>query len=383
MTARALGIIINGATGGIASRAHLANALVPIMREGGLPVTGGLVMPELMLVARNEAKLSKIAGKYGIERYTTDLELALADPHFTVLFDAGHTGNRLQIVRSALAAGKHVYTEKPVVTDLAAGRDLLDRAAEANVSFGVVEDKLFLPGMMKLRHLARSGFFGTITNFRLSFRFWFFDGYDQPDQRASWNYKLAEGGGLVMDTYPHWRYVVEGILGPIGRLVAKSWTAVPRRLDEEGQPYRADADDSNVAILELESGAIGTVSTTVAGRVRDDDLITFHIDGSKGSAVGGLHRCYIQPAAATPRAAFNPALDIGVDYRDDWQRVLDDLPSSNGFRMGWEAFIRHLIDGQPLVSDLAAGLRDVALATAVMASSAEQRWVEMADFAPA
>ena len=377
-----LGIIINGATGGIASRAHLANALMPIIREGGLAVGDKIVVPELLLVARNPEKLAKVAAKFGIERYTTDLGAALADPDFSVLFDAGHTGTRADVLRAALAAGKHVYSEKPVATDRAVGMELLSLTRATGLRFGVVEDKLFLPGMMKLRHLAQSGFFGEITNFRLSFGFWFFDGYDQPDQRARWNYEIVNGGGLALDTYPHWRYVIEGILGPISSLVARCWTGVPNRRDSSGQEYVADADDSSATIVELACGAVGTVGSSVAARVRGDDLITFQVDGTKGSAVAGLHRCHIQPGSATPQVAFNPAIDLGKDYRADWDSVADTGPVQNGFRMGWEAFIRHVVGGEPLIADLAAGLRDVAFAHAVYASSAERRWVNIDDFLP-
>ncbi len=262
------------------------------------------------------------------------------------------------------------------------GRDLLALAEARGIRHGVVEDKLFLPGMTKLRQLARTGYFGSVTGFRLDFGYWIFQGEDHPAQRSSWNYKAAEGGGLVLDMYPHWRYVLEGVLGPIRRLVAKSWTAVPGRLDEAGRPYEVDVEDSNVTIVELESGAIGTISSSWATRVRRDDLITFHIDGTGGSAVGGLHRCHVQPAGATPKAAFDANVDFGVDYREQWMRMPDVSPFSNGYRMGWEAFIRHVVAGDAPAADMKSGLRDVALSLAVSASSDRDAWVSMEEFAP-
>jgi predicted dehydrogenase len=380
MATETLGIIFNGATGGIANRQHLEHALAPIMREGGLKVGDRTVMPELLLVGRNEDRLRAVAAKYGVKRWTTDMDAALADPAYSMFFDAGFTGQRAGLVRAALEAGKDVYAEKPVVTDLAVGRDLLALAKAKGRRHGVVEDKLFLPGMAKLRHLSRQGFFGGITNFRLDFGYWIFNGRDYPAQRSSWNYKKAEGGGLVLDMYPHWRYVIEGVLGPIKRVVAKSWTAVPERLDEAGKPYKVDVEDSNATIVELESGAVGVITSSWATRTRNDDLVTFHIDGTSGSASAGLHRCRMLPAAATAKARFDANVDFNVDYRDGWIDVPDVMPFTNGYRMGWEAFIRHVVGGAPAAADLSAGLRDVALSMAVYASASEGRWAAMDEF---
>lgn len=381
MTFETMRIIVNGATGGIVNRQHLPHALVPIIKEGGLRIGDRQVMPELMLVARDERRLASTAARFGIARWTTDLDAALADPDYTIFFDAGFTGDRPRVLRAAIDAGKHVYSEKPLVPDMATGRDVLALATARGIKHGVVEDKLFLPGMTKLRQLARTGYFGSVTGFRLDFGYWIFQGEDHPAQRSSWNYKVAEGGGLVLDMYPHWRYVLEGVLGPIKRLVSRSWTAVPERLDEAGKPYKVDVEDSNVTIVELESGAVGTISSSWATRVRRDDLISFQIDGTGGSAVGGLHRCHVQPAAATPKAAFDANADFGVDYRDHWQRVPEVTPFANGYRMGWEAFIRHVAADAPPAADFNAGLRDVALSLAVQASAADGAWVSMKEFA--
>jgi predicted dehydrogenase len=375
-----LGIIVNGATGGIADRQHLSHALGPIIREGGLAVGDRRVVPELLFVGRSEDKLAATAARWGATRWTTDLDAALADPAFPVFFDAGHTGGRAGVVRRALEAGKDVYAEKPLVTDIAVGHELVALAEAKGAKHGVVEDKLFLPGIAKLRRLAKGGTFGTVTNFRLDFGYWIFSGHDLPCQRGSWNYRKAEGGGLVLDMYPHWRYVIEGVLGPIRRVVAKSWTAVPERRDEAGRPYAVDVEDSVATIVELESGAVGVVTSSWATRVRRDDLITFQIDGTGGSAVAGLHRCAVQPHGATPKVRFDANVDHGVDYRRDWLEVPDVTPFANGYRMGWEAFLRHVVADAPAAADFRAGLRDVALSLAVNASIAEDRWASLSEF---
>jgi predicted dehydrogenase len=380
MTADTLGIIISGATSGIANRQHLAQALVPIINAGGLRVGGRTITPRLLLAGRNSAKLEEVAVRFGIAEWTTDLDGALADPAFPVFFDAGATGRRADVLRSALEAGKHVYSEKPVVTEIADGRELEALAGSRGLKFGVVEDKLFMPGPTKLRLVRESGFLGRIVNFRLDFGYWIFSHPDGPLQRPSWNYRKSDGGGLLLDMYPHWRYLAEGIVGPIRRVVTAAWTAIPERLDESGKPYTIDTDDSNATLVELESGAFGVITSSWATRVKRDDLLVFHVDGTDGSAVAGLHRCYVQPLSATPRAHFDPNADHGRDYNADWQPAPFDPPFTNGYRMGWEAFIRHVADDEPLAAGLAAGIRDVALAKACQASVEEERWVPLSRF---
>jgi len=380
MPAETLGIIVNGATSGIANRQHLAQALVPIIAEGGLPVGDRKVVPMLLLVGRDAGRLKAVAERFGLEAWSTDLDGALSDDRFSVFFDAGHTGGRAERLRAAIAAGKHVYTEKPVVADIAEGREIERLAAERNLKVGVVEDKLFMPGPTKLRLVCESGQLGRVVNFRLDFGYWIFSHPDGPLQRPSWNYRKSQGGSLLLDMYPHWRYVVEGVVGPIRRVVTAAWTAVPERLDEDGIPYRVDTDDSAATLVELESGAFGTITSSWATRVNRDDLVVFQVDGTDGSATAGIHRCYVQSLSATPRVAFDPNRDHNRDYHADWSAAPFDPPFTNGYRMGWEAFIRHVVDGAPLAADIGAGLRDVALAKACQASVDEESWVPLSRF---
>ncbi len=380
MPTETLGIIVHGATSGIANRQHFPNALMPIIKEGGLKVGDRTILPKLLLVGGDETRLRDTAGRYGLESWTTDLDAALADKAYPVFFDAGVTGKRPSVLKRAIAAGKHVYTEKPVVTEVAEGRELKALATAAGVKFGVVEDKLFMPGPTRLRLVRESGFLGRITGFRLDFGYWIFSHPDGPTQRPNWNYRKADGGSLILDMYPHWRYVVEGVLGPIRRVVTAAWTAVPERLDEERKPYKVDTDDTNATLVELESGVTGTITSSWATRVRRDDIIVFQVDGSEGSAVAGVHRCHVQSLADTPRLHLDPTNDLGRDYLADWQKAPFDPPFTNGYRMGWEAFIRHVADDQPLRAGIDAGLRDVALARAAQASVDEEKWVPISRF---
>jgi predicted dehydrogenase len=378
MATHTVGIVLNGATGRIGSTQHLQNALRPIRQEGGLPLGNDRIMPRVKLVGREAEKLAVVAKANDIAEWTTDLDAALSDGEFTVFFDAAATHLRLGLLHRAVAAGKHIYTEKPVAPSVADGLALV-RAAEARgLKHGAVEDKLSLPGLQKLAHLVDAGFFGRIVGFKLDFGWWVFDGTDTPAQRPSWNYKQSGGGGLTFDMYPHWRYVLEGLLGPIKSIVSAAWTATPERIDERGARYKVDVDDSVATLVQLENGAVGTVTSSWATRVRRDDLITLQVDGSNGSAVAGLHRCHIQPIAETPRvASFSIMNDLDIDYRAQWSAAPEAGPVRNGYRAGWEGFLHHVVAGAPFGSTLRAGIRDVQLAEACRRSAAERTWVTM------
>lgn len=379
MAVKEIGIIVNGATGRIASTQHLANALMPIRAEGGLPAGSDRIMPRLMLLGRNASRLAEAARRFDIDRWSTDLDDALAKPDYAIFFDAAATEQRPATLGKAIAAGKHIYSEKPVAPTVAEGRELLRAAKARGIKHGAVEDKIYLPGLQKLSSLAAAGFFGRITGFRLDFGWWVFDGAERPSQRPSWNYRSSGGGGLTLDMYPHWRYVIECLLGPIRRVAAATATAIPERINERGERYRVDVDDTSLTLAELANGAVGAIVCSWATRVRRDDLLTLQIDGTGGSAIAGLHRCWMQSAADTPTVRhFNPSVDIGADYRADWKEVAG-AAYTNPYRIGWENFLRHVATGAPLVSDLSAGIRDVQLGQACHRSVAERTWIALED----
>jgi predicted dehydrogenase len=377
MPTRTIGIILHGATGRIGSTQHLKNALAPIRQEGGLAAGDGRVVPRLILVGRDRERLATIARENGGVDWTTDLDAALSDPAYEVLFDAAATRQRKATLEKGIAAGKHIYAEKPVAESVADGRALMAAIAARGLRHAAVEDKQYLPGMQKLRTLAQAGFFGRVVGFRLEFGWWVFDGFDERCQRPSWNYRKAGGGGLMLDMYSHFRYLIEGMLGPIRRVVTSAATTVPERVDEAGARYAVDVEDQATTLVELASGATGVIIATWATRVRRDDLMTFQIDGTKGSALAGLHRCHMQPLADTPKvAAFNPVVDLGIDYRARWQEAPAAGPYLNPYRIGWADFLRHLVTGAPLRSDFAAGIRDVAFAQACARSARDGAWVD-------
>jgi predicted dehydrogenase len=377
MATRTIGIVLNGATGRICSTQHVANALAPIRDEGGLEAGGDRIVPRLMLVGRDADKLAAVARSHGAE-CTTDLDAALADPDFTVFFDAAATSQRQHALEKGIAAGKHIYSEKPVALSAAKGLELLRAMDARGLKHGAVEDKLGLPGLQKLSRVAASDFLGRIAGFRIEFGWWVFDGTEVAGQRPSWNYRKSGGGGLILDMYPHWRYVIENTLGPMRRVITAMATATPRRIDEHGAGYDVDVEDSASTLVELESGAVGTILSSWATRVRRDDLLTFQIDGSKGSAIAGLHRCYTTTNAQTPRTAhFSIATDLNVDYRANWHEVTDAGPFKNPYRIGWENFLRHVATGAPMRADFSAGIRDVQFAEACYRSVKEGTWQKL------
>ncbi len=378
MTVKEIGIIVHGATGRIGATQHLANALAPIRAEGGVVSGANRIMPRLLLAGRNATRLEEIARLHGGVEWTTDVDAALAKPAYSIFFDAAATEQRVAVLTKAIAAGKHIYSEKPAAPTVDEGLALLHAARARGLKTGVVEDKIYLPGLQKLRTLSANGFFGRVTGFRLEFGWWVFDGIERASQRPSWNYKSATNGGLTLDMYPHWRYVLEGILGPIQRVVTAATTAIPERRDETGVPYRVDVDDASLTLAELATGVIGSIICSWATRVRRDDLLTLQIDGTDGSAIAGLHRCWIQTAAETPLVRhFNPDRDLGIDYLADWKEVPGGGSYINSYRIGWENFLRHVADDAPLTNDFAAGLRDVQLAQACYRSLAERKWVSL------
>jgi predicted dehydrogenase len=383
MNAVRLGIVMNGVTGRMGTNQHLVRSICAIRAQGGVALADGRrVMPDPILIGRNARKLEELAKAHGVTRVTTDLDAALRDPDDTLYFDAASTGLRPELIRKAIAAGKHVYTEKPVAPTLADAIDLARRAKAAGVKHGVVQDKLWLPGLLKLKMLVDSGFFGRILSVRGEFGYWVFEGDWQPAQRPSWNYRKEDDGGIIVDMLCHWRYVLDNLFGEVRAVSCLGATHIPKRWDEAGKPYEATADDAAYATFELDGGErhgtiVAQINSSWATRVRRDDLATFHVDGTLGSAVAGLTECRIQPRAATPKPVWNPDVPQSIDFYDTWQRVPSNITYENAFKVEWELFIRHLYDGTPFPWDLVAGAKGVQLAEAGLRSWAERRWIDV------
>jgi predicted dehydrogenase len=378
MAERRVGIIMHGATGRMGTTQHLSRALLAIRGEGGLALMGGdRLVPDPILIGRDAEKVGALASSLGIARWSTDLDAALARPEDELFFDSAPTGLRAPLVRRALEAGKHVYVEKPTAPTLAEAVDLARLAARLRRKNGVIQDKLFLPGLMKLKLLKDGGFFGRILAVRIEFGWWVFDGDLQPSQRVSWNYRKRDGGGIALDMYSHWRYVIDRLIAPVTRIAAILKTHQPQRRDERGATFAVDADDAAYAILELEGGIVATVNSSWATRVRRDDLLTIQIDGTDGSAVAGLHRCRIQPHLATPKPPWNADVPQPMDFYAQWQELPDNTVYPSSFRACWEGFLRHLGEDAPFVPTLLEGAKGVQLAELAERSSREGRMLEV------
>lgn len=369
---------MNGVTGRMGLNQHLRRSIHAIIRQGGLKISDTeTILPHALLVGRNAAKLEAISKECGDLPYTTDLDAALRDNSYSVYFDAQTTDRRAEGVRKAVVAGKHVYCEKPVAGDVATALELYRLAQAAGVKHGVVQDKLWLPGLRKLKTLRDLGFFGRILSIRGEFGYWVFEGDVVPAQRPSWNYRKEEGGGIILDMLCHWRYVLDEVFAPVKSVSCLGATHIPERRDEHGWPYVSSADDSAYATFELEGGIIAHFNSSWCVRVRRDDLLTLQVDGTKGSAVAGLRDCWIQHYGATPRPVWNPDIANPLNFFDGWQKVPEQDSFDNAFKSQWELFLRHIVKDEPFRWNLLEGAKGVQLAEAGLASSQRRQWIDL------
>ena len=373
-----VGIIMNGVTGRMGTNQHLMRSIMEIIKQGGVKIGAEeVIMPDPILVGRNPVKLETISERAGGVKWTINLDEALADKAYAVYFDAQTTDRRVASVTRAIEAGKHVYCEKPTATTTAEAYDLYRRATEAGVKNGVVQDKLWLPGLMKLKALIDKGFFGKILSVRGEFGYWVFEGDIVPGQRPSWNYRKEDGGGIMIDMLCHWRYVLDNILGKVKAVSCLGATHIDERVDEQGRKYACTADDAAYATFELAGGIVAHFNSSWCVRVRRDDLLTMQVDGTQGSAVAGLRDCWIQPYGATPKAVWNPDIDNPINFFDGWLKAPAQREYDNAFKVQWELFLRHIVKDEPFRWSLLEGAKGVQLAEKGLESWQKRAWVDV------
>ena len=378
MKTHKVGIIMNGVTGRMGTNQHLVRSILAIREQGGVKIQDGeVIIPEPVLLGRNESKLRMLSESHGGLAYSTDMKSLLRDDRYSVYFDAQTTVLRHAAVKEAIEAGKHVYCEKPIAINSKDAMDLYHAAERAGVKHGVVQDKLWLPGLRKLKYLVETGFFGRILSVRGEFGYWVFTGEHQPAQRPSWNYRKAEGGGIILDMLCHWRYVIDHLFGDVIAVSCLGVHHIPKRWDESGKPYDADAEDAAYATFIADGGIICHFNSSWCTRVRRDDLLTIHVDGMKGSAVAGLRTCYVQADAETPKPVWNPDLDNPIDFRGGWMPMPDNQVDDNAFKAQWELFLRHVILDEPFPWDLKEGAKGVQLAELGYESWKKHAWVDV------
>ena len=375
---RHLGLIMHGVTGRMGYNQHLVRSILAIRDQGGVALSNGdRLIVDPIIVGRDADKIERLAKKHGIARWSADLDAALANPNDTVFFDAGTTLMRSGLIEKALAVGKHVYCEKPTSDSLDIALNLARTARASGLKHGVVQDKLFLPGLLKLKMLRDSGFFGEILSVRGEFGYWVFEGDWQQAQRPSWNYKKEAGGGIIIDMLCHWRYVLDNLFGDVQAVSCLGAIHVPERVDEQGKRFRVDTDDAAYATFQLAGGVTAQINSSWATRVRRDDLVTFHVDGTEGPAVAGLHKCHTQHRVNTPKPVWNPDQPQTMNFLADWEEVPDNWPAQNGFKAQWEMFLRHGAEDAPWPYGLEQGAKGVQLAELGLQSWAERRWVDV------
>ena len=348
-----LGIIMNGVTGRMGTNQHLLRSIVAIIKQGGVRINAGeTIMPDPVLVGRDENKLQKLCSISGVKKMSTDLDQVLTDPYNTIYFDSQTTGRRADGIRKAVKAGKHIYCEKPIAVDTKQAMELYQLCKNAGVKNGVVQDKLWLPGIIKLKRLIQQGFFGKILSVRGEFGYWVFEGDTIPAQRPSWNYRKEDNGGIIVDMLCHWRYLLDNVFGKVKAVSCLGATHIPERIDEQGKPYKCTADDAAYATFELEDGIIAHFNSSWTVRVRRDDLLTLQVDGTKGSAVAGLRECYIQHYGNTPKPVWNPDIPQPINFFEGWAKVPDQENYDNAFKVQWELFLKHIVKDDPFPWDL-------------------------------
>lgn len=377
---KTIGIILNGVTGRMGTNQHLVRSILAIRDQGGVLLPdGSRLIPDPILTGRNANKLSDLAKKYGVERFSTDLDAALADPYNEIFFDASGTPHRIPFLERAIAAGKHVYCEKPTASVYSEAIRIAEIAEKAGVKNGTVQDKLWLPGIRKYQLLKEQGFFGKILSVRGEFGYWVFTGEHegQPIQRPSWNYRAEDGGGMIVDMHCHWRYVIDNLFGNVTRVFCKAATHIPQRFDEAGKPFKCTTDDSAYALFETDTGITCQFNSSWNVRVRRDDLFTMQVDGTEGSAIVGLRKCWAQHQSVTPRPIWNPDIDSPINYYDNWTEVPDQLHFDNAFKIQWEMFLKHVAIDTPFKWTLREGAKGVQLAELSLLSHEKGCWVDV------
>ena len=378
MKVHKVGIIMNGVTGRMGTNQHLMRSIVEIIKQGGVKVNEAeVIMPDPVLVGRNMAKLEHLKYISGVEKLTTDLDSVLSDPYYQVYFDSQTTGRRAPAVKKAIKSGKHIYCEKPVGISTEEVLELYQLCKQENLKNGVVQDKLWLPGMLKIKRLKEQGFFGEILSVRGEFGYWVFEGDSIAAQRPSWNYVKEKDGGIIVDMLCHWRYVLDNIFGKVKAVSCYGATHIPERVDENGDSYKCTADDSAYATFELEGGVIANFNSSWTVRVRRDDLLTLQVDGTKGSAVAGLRDCYIQHYGNTPKPVWNPDIKQPIDFYEDWSLVPKQEDYDNAFKVQWELFLKHIVKDEPFPWSILEGAKGVQLAEKGLESWAKRAWVDI------
>ena len=373
-----IGVIMNGVTGRMGTNQHLIRSLAAIISQGGVKVSDNeIIMPDLVLVGRNENKLKKLAERTQVERWTTNLDEVLKEDQYHIYFDAQTTGRRADAIKKAVAAGKHIYCEKPIATSTQVALELYQLCEKASLKHGVVQDKLWLPGMLKLKRLIENDFFGDILSVRGDFGYWVFEGHTVPAQRPSWNYRKEDDGGIIVDMLCHWRYLLDNIFGSVKGVFCLGATHIPERIDENGLPYTCTADDAAYSIFELEGGIIAQFNSSWTTRVRRDDLLTLHVDGTKGSSVVGLRECWTQEYGNTPKPVWNPDIPNPIDFKEGWTKVLEKEGFENAFKIQWELFLKHVLLDTPFPWNLMEGAKGVQLAELGLESWKKKTWINI------
>ena len=219
------------------------------------------------------------AQTYGLGRAMSEAEL-LASPDIDVIDICTPNVFHYETIRRALAAGKHVYCEKPLCVTEAEAFAAAREAAARGVTAGVVFNNRFLLPVMRAKALIDAGRLGRILSFRGAY---FHSSAADPSRPAGWKQdRTVCGGGVLFDLGAHILDLIAYLCGPFAAVSGVGQSAYPTRTGRDGQPWQTNAEEAFYLTGRLASGAVGTVACGKIFCGTNDDL-SFEIYGSAGA----------------------------------------------------------------------------------------------------
>ena len=382
MATKRLGIIMHGVTGRMGYNQHLVRSICAIRDAGRRRACERRprdARSDPGRPQRGEARRDRRSGTAS-RATTTDLDAALANTDDTVFFDAGSTQMRADLLSKAIDAGKDVYCEKPIADTLADAIKVAKLARSRGIKNGVVQDKLFLPGLRKMKLLKDAGFFGRMLSVRGEFGYWVFEGDLQPIQRPSWNYRKADGGGIILDMLCHWRYVLDNLFGEVKAVSCLGVTHIPRAHRRSGQALHGRCRRCRLCDVRAR-GRRDRADQLVLVRAREARR-SRHLPGRRHARLGGRRpHALLHPASREHAAS---GLESGRAADDELQRAVGGSAGhqayDNGFKLQWEDFIRHVVRGSALdVRSARKASRACSSPSSGCKSWAERRWLDVPD----
>ncbi len=272
--------------------------------------------------SRRLEQAQRACDEQGFAFATDDYRRLLADPAIDVVSICTPNALHKQMALDAIAAGKHVYIDKPVSTDYAGARCIADAARAAGVKGQVALNNRFFPATMKAHELITSGRLGRVTSFTAEY---LHSGSVDPERPVGWKQRADVcGGGVLLDLGSHALDLVMWMCGEVRDINCVTQTLYPSRPTPEGGRTSALGDDRALMMLRLKSGAVGTVDVSKIATGTDDELnLSIYLTGGAiryssltgdyldvydcASAAGGFTHVHCGGRYPAPGGSFVPA----------------------------------------------------------------------------